>query len=73
MENKRKIRFGAINDLIEFIDMFDRQMKRELAQGNSETSLSVRQAKYLRDRYIKELNDILKEFDLTLQTIDKAS
>jgi hypothetical protein len=67
---KKVIPFAQIQDLLDLAERFNRQMKRELASSNgNENSLGVRQAKYLRDRYVNELNEILNEFDFNLQSL----
>ena len=69
----KEIPFLQIQDLLKLADRFNKQMKRELALSGNETNLAVNQAKHLRDRYLKELNEILNEFDLNLQTIDDVN
>jgi hypothetical protein len=58
-----------IIDLLKLIEMLNNQIKREPASGSPEDCLAIHQSKYLRDRHIRELNEILNEFDFNLQSL----
>jgi hypothetical protein len=61
--------YAQINQLLEMVQIFNNQIKRALALGKSEASLDVRQAKHLRDRYLRELNALLMEHGINLQDV----
>lgn len=61
--------YAQINQLLEMVQIFNNQIKRALALGKAETSLDVRQSKHLRDRYLRELNTLLLEYDIDLKDI----
>ncbi len=61
--------YAQINQLLEMVQIFNNQIKRSLQLGKAETSLAVRQSKYLRDRYLRELNTLLRENDINLQDL----
>ncbi len=61
--------YAQINELLEMVQIFNGQIKRSLALGKSETSLDIRQSKYLRDKHLKELHTLLLQYDIDLQAL----
>jgi hypothetical protein len=70
MENiVETIPYAQIESLLGMIATYNREIKMSLGAGYTETSLAVRQSKYLRDRYLRELNTLLRENDINLQDL----
>jgi hypothetical protein len=64
-----EIPFAQVQNLLEMINMCNKEIKMALSFGKSETSLMVRQSKYQRDRYLRELNTLLIEHGINLQEL----
>ncbi len=56
----------AILQLLEQIEICNTQIKRYAQMGEKEDSLAIRQEKYMRNRFLKELDVILNDFDVHL-------
>lgn len=70
MENiVETIPYAQIESLLGMIAMYNKEIKISLSAGYTETSLAVRQSKYLRDRYLRELNTLLLQYDIDLQAL----
>lgn len=63
------IPYAQIDNLLGMIAMYNKEIKMSLGAGYTETSLAVRQSKHLRDRYLRELNTLLLQYDIDLQAL----
>lgn len=63
---ERKPNQVAILQLLEQIEICNTQIKRYTQMGEKEDSLAIRQEKYIRNRFLKELDIILNDFDIHL-------
>lgn len=64
-----EIPFAQIKNLLEMVSMHNKEIKMAQAHGKSADSLMIRQSKYQRDRYLRELNTLLLEYDIDLKDI----
>jgi hypothetical protein len=70
MENlKTPIPYNEINELLTLIVKFNQQIKSELTTTGNPNSFGVSQAIYWRDKYLAEINEILKEYNLVLTSL----
>ncbi len=63
---ERKPNQVAILQLLEQIEICNRQIKRYTQMGEKEDSLAIRQEKYMKNRFLKQLDAILNDFDVHL-------
>lgn len=63
---KKQISYPSINKLIELINGCNELINLSIAHGEKEDSLEIRQEKHLKNQYLKQLDDLLDEFDIHL-------
>jgi hypothetical protein len=59
----------AINQLIKSIARTEKIIESELKAGEPENGLTIKQYKHLKDKFVNELNELLKQYNLVLQSL----
>ncbi len=63
---EQNISYQSINQLIKLIEGCNKLIKLSLLHGAKEDSLEIRQEKHLKNQYMKQLDELLEEFDIHL-------
>jgi hypothetical protein len=61
--------FVAINQLIKSIAHTEKIIESELNAGEPENGLTIKQYKHLKDKFVSELNEILKQYKISLKSL----
>ncbi|NJK83044.1 MAG: hypothetical protein HC912_03725 [Saprospiraceae bacterium] len=66
METKPPQTSSILAANLEQIKWLNNMIKEEIASGTSKDSLTIRQMEYQREKYLKEINTYLEEYELSL-------
>ncbi len=66
-----KIPYRVINHLLDLIAGCDKIITQCKNMGENDNNLSIRQEKHLKNKYLNDLNEILKAADIHILTISK--
>ncbi len=66
--NTTEISFNqkAVLQLLAQIEVCNTQIKKYITRGEKEDGLPIRQEKHLKHQYLKQLDDVLEDFDVHL-------
>lgn len=68
-----QIPYNAINRLFDLIALCDSAIIRYREMGEKEEGLSIRQEKFIKNRHLQELNQILHENNLHIEMVIKEN
>lgn len=68
-----QIPYNAINRLLDLIALCDSSITRYRNMGEKEDGLPIRQEKFIKNRHLQELNQILQESNLYVEIMTKEN
>jgi hypothetical protein len=66
METKQPRTIGIVEANLEQVKWLNNMIREELASGKSKQSLVIRQMEYQREKYLKEINEYLQTYEVSL-------
>jgi len=66
MENKQPQVLSIVEANLEQVKKLNEMIQDELTTGTREDSLVIRQMKYQREKYLQEINDYLRKYEVSL-------
>ncbi len=66
METKQPRTISIVEANLEQVKWLNNMIKEELASGKSKESLVIRQMEYQREKYLKEINEYLLTYEVSL-------